>query len=42
MLYFNDEPITKIGLDVVRDNVATVLQHPVLFNDTVRMNLTLG
>ena len=42
MLYFNDEPITKIGLDVVRDNVATVLQHPALFNDTVRMNLTLG
>jgi ATP-binding cassette subfamily C protein len=27
---------------VVRDNVATVLQHPALFNDTVRNNLTLG
>ena len=27
---------------MVRDNVATVLQHPALFNDTVRMNLTLG
>ncbi len=41
-LYFNDEPVTRIGLDVVRENVATVLQHPALFNDSVRMNLTLG
>ncbi len=35
-------PVQTIGLDVVRDHVATVLQHPVLFNDTVRNNLTLG
>jgi ATP-binding cassette subfamily C protein len=35
-------PIDEIGMDVVRANVATVLQHPALFNDTVRMNLTLG
>ncbi len=41
-LYFDDEPVTRIGLDVVRENVATVLQHPALFNDSVRMNLTLG
>jgi ATP-binding cassette subfamily C protein len=41
-LYFDEEPVTRIGLDVVRENVATVLQHPALFNDTVRMNLTLG
>ena len=33
---------SKIGMDVVRDNVATVLQHPALFNDSVRANLTLG
>jgi ATP-binding cassette subfamily C protein len=39
---FNDVPVQNIGLDVVRDHVATVLQHPVLFNDTVRNNLTLG
>ena len=39
---FDDIPTTEIGLDVVRDHVATVLQHPALFNDTVRMNLTLG
>ena len=41
-VYFDDVPVTQIGLDVVRDNVATVLQHPALFNDSVRGNLTLG
>jgi ATP-binding cassette subfamily C protein len=39
---FDGVPVEKIGLDVVRDNVATVLQHPALFNDTVRNNLSLG
>jgi ATP-binding cassette subfamily C protein len=39
---FDGVPVERIGLDVVRDNVATVLQHPALFNDTVRNNLTLG
>ncbi len=42
MIYFNDVPIDQIGLDVVREHVATVLQQPALFNDTVRANLTLG
>lgn len=42
MIYYNDAPITHIGLDVVREHVVTVLQHPVLFNDTIRANLTLG
>ncbi|CAI8888755.1 ABC transporter ATP-binding protein [Methylocaldum szegediense] len=42
MVYFNGAPIDKIGMDVVREHVVTVLQHPVLFNDTVRANLTLG
>jgi len=41
-IYFNDIPIEQIGLDIVRENVVTVLQHPVLFNDTIRANLTLG
>ena len=41
-LYFDGVPVTRIGLDVVRDNVAVVLQHPALFNDSVRNNLTLG
>ncbi len=39
---FDAVPVQKIGLEVVREHVATVLQHPVLFNDTVRNNLTLG
>jgi len=42
MVYFNRVPMTEIGMDVVREHVATVLQHPALFNDSVRMNLTLG
>jgi ATP-binding cassette subfamily C protein len=39
---FNNVPVSKIGMDVVREHVACVLQHPALFNDSVRMNLTLG
>jgi ATP-binding cassette subfamily C protein len=35
-------PIQRIGLPCLREHVATVLQHPALFNDTVRQNLTLG
>ena len=41
-ILFNDVPIEQIGLDVVRENVVTVLQNPILFNDTIRANLTLG
>ena len=41
-LYFDDVPITEIGLDVVREHVATVLQNPALFNDTIRANLSMG
>ncbi len=41
-IYFNRIPVSEIGMDKVRENVATVLQHPALFNDTVRINLTLG
>lgn len=32
----------EIGLAGIRDNVAVVLQHPALFNDTVRANLSMG
>ena len=39
---FDGVPIERIGLEVVRENVVTVLQHPALFNDTIRANLTLG
>ncbi len=41
-LYFDDVNLKEIGLDVVRENVATVLQQPAMFNDTVRENLCLG
>ncbi|MEN8169113.1 MAG: ABC transporter ATP-binding protein [Pseudomonadota bacterium] len=39
---FDQVPVTQIGLDVVRENVAVVLQHPALFSDTVRANLSMG
>lgn len=41
-VYFGDVNVKDIGLDIVRENVATVLQHPALFNDTVRNNISLG
>jgi ATP-binding cassette subfamily C protein len=39
---FDGVPVQRIGLEVVREHVATVLQYPVLFNDSVRNNLTMG
>ncbi|RLA23435.1 MAG: ABC transporter ATP-binding protein, partial [Gammaproteobacteria bacterium] len=42
MIYYDNVPITQIGFDRVREHVVTVLQHPVLFNDTIRENLCLG
>lgn len=41
-IFYDETPVTQIGMDVVREHVATVLQNPALFNDTVRINLTLG
>lgn len=41
-IYFDDISVAKIGFDCVRENSAAVLQHPVLFNDSVRANLCLG
>ncbi|MDH5766984.1 MAG: ABC transporter ATP-binding protein/permease, partial [Gammaproteobacteria bacterium] len=41
-IYFDNVPVTEIGLDVVREHVATVLQHPALFNDSIRHNLDMG
>jgi ATP-binding cassette, subfamily C, bacterial len=41
-ILFGDSSIRDIGLDRVRANVATVLQQPALFNDSIRNNLTLG
>ena len=41
-LFYDEVNIKEIGLDVVRENVFLVLQNPLLFNATVRFNLTLG
>ncbi|MBC9251054.1 ABC transporter ATP-binding protein [Pseudomonas alcaligenes] len=39
---FGGASLEEIGLERVREHVAVVLQHPALFNDTVRANLTMG
>ncbi|PHX40613.1 ABC transporter ATP-binding protein [Pseudomonas sp. NZIPFR-PS5] len=42
LIQFGGSSLQEIGLDTVRENVAVVLQHPALFNDTVRANLLMG
>ena len=39
---YDDISVKEIGLDVVREHVSLVLQTPMMFNDTLRFNLTLG
>ncbi len=39
---YGGKSLEDIGLETVREHVAVVLQHPALFNDTVRANLTMG
>jgi ATP-binding cassette, subfamily C, bacterial len=41
-IFIDDIPNTQIGVGLIRQNVALVLQHPRMFNDTLRANLTLG
>ena len=41
-IQFDNVPISEVGFELVRENTAAVLQHPVLFNDSVRANLCLG
>ena len=41
-IYYEGVPHDKIALSTVRDHVHVILQHPKLFNDTMRFNLTLG
>jgi ATP-binding cassette subfamily C protein len=41
-ILYNQKPIHEIGQVLVRKNVATVLQHPVLFHQSIRFNLTMG
>ncbi|TVO36987.1 ABC transporter ATP-binding protein [Vibrio algivorus] len=42
VIQFNGENADNIGYEVIRDQIAVVLQQPILFNDTLRKNLTLG
>ncbi|HGS4460828.1 TPA: ABC transporter ATP-binding protein [Vibrio metschnikovii] len=39
---FNGEQCDDIGFEIIRSQIAVVLQQPILFNDTLRHNLTLG
>jgi ATP-binding cassette subfamily C protein len=41
-IFYGAVPVSEIGWETVREHVGVVLQHPVLFNDSVRANLTLG
>lgn len=41
-ILYGDVPVQEIGWATVRDHVGVVLQHPVLFNASVRENLAMG
>ncbi len=41
-LLINGERIEDVSYEALREKMAVVLQQPVLFNDTLRHNLTLG
>lgn len=41
-IYFGGIPLEQIGFACIREHVAVVLQHPALFNDSIRSNLSMG
>jgi len=41
-IFYNEHEIKEIGYEKVRENVGFVLQAPLMFNNTLRFNLTLG
>jgi len=41
-LFYNGVSLNEVGLETLRSNLFVVLQQPVLFNDTLRFNLTMG
>ncbi len=41
-ILINGHPIEKVGYANLRSKLAVVLQQPMIFNDTLRENLTLG
>ncbi len=42
LIKYNHHTTDDISFDVIRDQIAVVLQQPILFNDSLRHNLTLG
>ncbi|MBD3790334.1 MAG: ABC transporter ATP-binding protein [Campylobacterales bacterium] len=40
-ILYGGVPLEKIGLPIIRENVALMLQEALFFNDTIRMNLLL-
>lgn len=41
-ILYNGVSVNEIGFSKVRDEVFVVLQQPLMFNDTLRFNLTMG
>ncbi len=41
-IYYNNAPLKQISQETLRKQVAIVLQQPILFNNTISFNLTLG
>ena len=41
-VFYNGHEITEVGYEKIRENVGFVLQAPLMFNNTLRFNLTLG
>lgn len=41
-IYINGQNLEDMGYHTLREHTAVVLQHPTIFNDTLRENLTLG
>lgn len=42
VIRYNNQPTDEIGFELIREKIAVVLQQPILFNDSLRHNLTLG
>ncbi|WP_375753355.1 ABC transporter ATP-binding protein [Vibrio sp. HN007] len=41
-IFINGHPIEQVSYEALRKRMAVVLQQPMIFNDTLRQNLTLG
>ena len=41
-IFYGDVSSRDLKLSTIRENIHLILQHPKLFNDTMRFNLTLG